>query len=41
MSGPTWNYDFEVPGGSYLTSDFQYYFEYILRKQNKISIILQ
>ena len=29
MSAPTWNYKFEIPGGSYSVSDIQDYFEYI------------
>ena len=30
---PTWNDEFELPDGSYLISDIQYYFEYIFKKQ--------
>ena len=32
ISAPTWNDEFEIPEGSYLMSDIQYYFEYILKK---------
>ena len=32
ISSPTWNDDFELPDGSYSSSDIQDYFEYILRK---------
>ena len=26
---PTWNYEFELPDGSYSVSEMQYYFKYI------------
>ena len=29
ISAPTWNYEFELPDGSYSVSDIQDYFEYI------------
>ena len=29
LSAPTWNDEFELPGGSCPVSDIQYYFEYI------------
>ena len=29
ISAPTWNEDFELPGGSYSVSDIQDYFKYI------------
>ena len=32
ISAPTWNNEFELPGGSYLISNIQDYFEYILKK---------
>ena len=32
ISAPTWNDEFELPGGSYSISDIQDYFEYILKK---------
>ena len=32
ISPPTWSDEFELPDGSYLISDFQDYFEYILKK---------
>ena len=31
MSAPIWNKDFELPDGLYSVSDFQYYFECILK----------
>ena len=34
-SAPTWNGEFELPDGSYLVSDIQDYFEYILKKHNE------
>ena len=34
-SAPTWNDKFELPHGSYLVSDIQDYFEYILKKHNR------
>ena len=42
ISAPTWNDEFELPDGLYSVSDFQDYFEYILKKHeenfNKLSI---
>ena len=35
ISTPTWNYEFELPDGSYLISDTQDYFEHILKKHNE------
>ena len=32
ISTPTWNDEFELPGGSYSVSDIQDYFVYILKK---------
>ena len=32
MSGLTWSDEFELPDGSYSTSDIQDYFEYILKE---------
>ena len=32
ISAPTWNEEFTLPDGSYLISDIQDYFEYILKK---------
>ena len=29
---PTWNYEFELPDGSYSVSDIQDYFSYIIKK---------
>ena len=31
-SAPTWNEEYELPDGSYVISDIQDYFEYILKK---------
>ena len=33
IPAPTWSAEFELPDGSYLISDIQDYFEYILKKQ--------
>ena len=35
ISAPTWDEEFELPDGSYLISDIQDYFEYILKKHSK------
>ena len=35
ISPPTWSDEFELPDGSYSTSDIQDYFEYILKKHSK------
>ena len=35
ISAPTWEDEFQLPDGSYLISDVQDYFEYILKKHNK------
>ena len=35
ISTPTWSDKFELPDGSYLISDIQDYFEYILKKHNE------
>ena len=32
ISAPPWNDEFELPDGSYLISDIQDYFEYVLKK---------
>ena len=34
-SDPTWNDEFQLPDGSYLISDIQDYFEYVLRKHGE------
>ena len=34
ISAPTWNEEFELPGGSYSVSDIQYYFEYIIKEHD-------
>ena len=35
ISAATWSDEFELPDGSYLISDTQDYFEYILKKHNE------
>ena len=35
ISAPTWNEKFELPDGSYSTSDIQDYFKYILKKHSE------
>ena len=35
ISAPTWNDEFELPDRSYLVSDIQDYFEYILKKHEE------
>ena len=35
ISAPTWNDEFELPDGSYLVSDIQDYFEFILKRHNE------
>ena len=37
LSGQTWNEKFELPDGSYSVSDIQDYFEYILKKHEKVT----
>ena len=32
ISAPTWNDEFDLPDGSYLISDIQDYFEYVIKK---------
>ena len=41
MSAPRWNKGFELPDGSYSTSDIQDYFEYYLKNIDERLIILQ
>ena len=41
ISAPTWNEEFELPGGSYSVTNIQDYFEYIFKNMEKILIILQ
>ena len=36
ISAPTWNDEFNLPGGSYSVSDIQDYFEYIIKKHETI-----
>ena len=35
ISAPTWSEEFKLPDGSYLVSDIQDYFEYILKKHSE------
>ena len=35
ISAPAWNYEFELPDGSYLIPDIQDFFEYILKKHGE------
>ena len=35
ISAPAWNYEFELPDGSYLIPDIQDLFEYILKKHGE------
>ena len=35
ICAPTWNEEFKLPDGSYLISDIQDYFEYILKKHSE------
>ena len=35
ISAPTWNEEFELPDGTYLVSDIQDYFEYVLKKHSE------
>ena len=35
ISVPTWNDELDLPDGSYLISDIQDYFDYILKKHNE------
>ena len=37
ISAPTWNDEFDLPGGSYSVSDIQDYFEYIIKKHETIA----
>ena len=37
ISAPTWNDEFNLPGGSYSVSDIQDYFEYIIKKHETIA----
>ena len=41
ISAPTWNEEFELPNGSYSTSDIQDHFEKIWRNMEKRLLILQ
>ena len=38
ISAPTWNGEFELPGGSYSISDIQDYFDYILKKHGEKTV---
>ena len=35
ISAPRWSDEFELPDGSYLISDIQDYFDYLLKKHNE------
>ena len=37
ISAPTWNDTFDLPDGSYLISDIQYYFEFIIKKHETLT----
>ena len=37
ISAPTWNKEFELPDGSYSTSNIQEYFEYIIKNHEIIA----
>ena len=41
MSTPTWINQIELPDGLYYVLDIQDYFEHILKRNGKISIIYQ
>ena len=38
MLAPIWNEEFELPDGSYLISDIQDYFVYIVKKQEEKTV---
>ena len=37
LSAPTWNDTFDLPDGSYLISNIQYYFEFIIKKHETLT----
>ena len=37
ISAPTWNNTFDLPDGSYLISDIQDYFEFIIKKHETLT----
>ena len=37
ITAPTWNDEFELPDSSYSISDIQYYFEFIIKKQETLA----
>ena len=37
ISAPTWNNAFDLPDGSYLISDIQDYFEFIIKKHETLT----
>ena len=37
ISAPTWNDEFELPDGSYSISDFQDYFEFVIKKHETLA----
>ena len=40
LSGPTWDKKFELPDVSYSVSDIQNYFEYIIKKYERLVNII-
>ena len=39
IKDPTWNDDFEWPGGSYYMSDIQNYIEYVIKKHETLTSV--
>ena len=37
---PTWNYEFELPDGSYTVSDIQDYIKYIIKKHETLPTVI-
>ena len=37
ISVPTWNNEFDLPDGSYLISDIQDYFEFVIKKHKTLA----
>ena len=37
ICAPTWNYELNLPDGSYCVSDIQDYFEYVIKKHETIA----
>ena len=38
ISGPTWNEKYKLPDGSYSLSYIQDYFEYVIKKHEKVTV---